>query len=235
MTLEALHIIKGIWTHESFSFEGRYFKCKGIDSSIPLVQKPHPPLWMPTRSKDSITEAATSGMSTVQWVPSGMRAVRKAFDEYREVYQRSRPGGRKPHMGLMREIYLAASDKQARAEGEFHWRNFWQRRGGARTYGAHGSTGLSTILDGSRRQELMDMEHSIAEGSFICGSPETVVGQIKKIAREAGADTFLGEFTFGELTQKQALSSLKLFTEQVMPELRAFEIDALNFSRADAA
>ncbi len=64
------------------------------------------------------------------------------------------------------------------------------------------------------------MEHSIAEGSFICGSPETVVGQIKKIAGEAGADTFLGEFTFGELTQKQALKSLRLFTDQVMPELR---------------
>jgi alkanesulfonate monooxygenase SsuD/methylene tetrahydromethanopterin reductase-like flavin-dependent oxidoreductase (luciferase family) len=235
MTLEALQIIKGLWTHESFSFEGRYFKCKHVDSSIPLVQKPHPPLWMPTRSKDSITEAGSTGMSTVQWVPSGMKAVRKAFDEYREVYQRTRPAGRKPHMGLMREIYVAENDKQARAEGEYHWKNFWERRGGARTYGAHGSTGLSTILDGSRRQELMDMEHSIAEGSFICGSPATVIGQIKTIAVGAGADTFLGEFTFGELTQKQALDSLRLFADQVMPELKKFEIDALNYPRAEAA
>jgi len=77
------------------------------------------------------------------------------------------------------------------------------------------------------------MEHSIAEGSYICGAPETVVGQIKKIAKEAGADTFLGEFTFGELTQKQALNSLRLFTEQVMPELRKFDIDALNYPKAD--
>jgi alkanesulfonate monooxygenase SsuD/methylene tetrahydromethanopterin reductase-like flavin-dependent oxidoreductase (luciferase family) len=161
-----------------------------------------------------------------------MKAVRKAFDEYREVYQRTRPVGPKPHIGLMREIYVAESDKQARAEGEFHWRNFWERRGGARTYGAHGSTGLSTILDGSRRQELMDTEHSIAEGSFICGSPETVVEQIEKIANEAGADTFLGEFTFGELTQKQALNSLRLFAEEVMPELKKFTIDALNFPNA---
>jgi alkanesulfonate monooxygenase SsuD/methylene tetrahydromethanopterin reductase-like flavin-dependent oxidoreductase (luciferase family) len=164
-----------------------------------------------------------------------MKAVREAFDEYREVYQRTRPAGRKPHMGLMREIYVAESDKQARAEGEYHWKNFWERRGGARTYGAHGSTGLSTILDGSRRQELMDMEHSVAEGSFICGSPATVIGQIKKIAAEAGADTFLGEFTFGELTQKQALDSLRLFAEQVMPELKQFEIDALNHPKAEAA
>jgi len=167
-------------------------------------------------------------------VPAGMQAARRAFDEYRAVYQRSKPAGAKPHIGLMREIYVAESDRQARAEGEFHWKNFWERRGGARTYGAHGTTGLSTILDGSRRQELMDMEHSIAEGSFICGSPETVIEQIKNITTQAGADTFLGEFTFGELTQKQALNSLKLFTEQVMPDLRKFELDALNFPRADA-
>ena len=72
------------------------------------------------------------------------------------------------------------------------------------------------------------------EGSFIYGAPETVVAQIKKIAGEAGADTFLGEFTFGLLTQRHALNSLRLFAEQVMPKLKAFEIDALNFSRADA-
>ena len=77
------------------------------------------------------------------------------------------------------------------------------------------------------------MEHSIAEGSFICGSPETVVEQIKKIANDAGADTFLGEFTFGELTQKQALNSLGLFAEEVMPELKKFAIDALNFPNAE--
>jgi alkanesulfonate monooxygenase SsuD/methylene tetrahydromethanopterin reductase-like flavin-dependent oxidoreductase (luciferase family) len=80
----------------------------------------------------------------------------------------------------------------------------------------------------------MDLEHSIAEGSFICGAPETVAKQIKKIATDAGADTFLGEFTFGELEQKQSLNSLRLFTDQVMPELRGFEVDALNFPRAQA-
>ena len=76
----------------------------------------------------------------------------------------------------------------------------------------------------------MNMEHSITEGSFICGSPETVVEQIKKIGQEAAADTFLGEFTFGELTQKQVLNSLSRFVEQVMPELRKFTIDALNLT-----
>jgi alkanesulfonate monooxygenase SsuD/methylene tetrahydromethanopterin reductase-like flavin-dependent oxidoreductase (luciferase family) len=131
-------------------------------------------------------------------------------------------------MGLMREIYVARTDRQARNEGEGHWINFWERRGGRRTYGGQGEGGAVTLLDGGRRQELMDTEHSIAEGSFICGSPEIVTDQIKKIASQAGADTFLGEFTFGMMEQRQAMNSLRLFTEQVMPELRKFETDALN-------
>jgi alkanesulfonate monooxygenase SsuD/methylene tetrahydromethanopterin reductase-like flavin-dependent oxidoreductase (luciferase family) len=234
MTLEALRIIRGIWANSSYSYEGRFFKCNNAELSIPLVQKPHPPLWMPTRSKDSIEEAAATGISTVQWVPSGMKATRTAFDQYREAYQRHKPSGPKPHMGLMREIYVAATDKQAGDEGEGHWINFWERRGGRRTYGGHGEGGAVTLLDGARKQELMDMDRSIAEGSFICGSPETVVRQIQKIATDAGADTFLGEFTFGMMEQRQAMNSLRLFAEQVMPELRKFEVDALNLPKAEA-
>lgn len=233
MAWEALRMIQGIWANPSYSYEGNYFKCKDVELGIPLVQKPHPPLWMPTRSAESIEEAASMGVSTVQWVPPKMNVVRAAFDHYREVYQRVQPGGRKPHIGLMREIYVAESDERARAEAKDHWSHFWHRRGGARTYGGQGQEGVRTILDGGRKQELLNMEHSIEEGSFICGSPETVTRQIQNIAARAGADTFLGEFTFGALEHRQALLSLRLFTEQVMPVLKTFEIDALNYPRAD--
>jgi hypothetical protein len=36
------------------------------------------------------------------------------------------------------------------------------------------------------------------------------------------------------LEQRQVMNSLWLFAEQVMPELRKFEIDALNFPKTDA-
>jgi alkanesulfonate monooxygenase SsuD/methylene tetrahydromethanopterin reductase-like flavin-dependent oxidoreductase (luciferase family) len=233
MTLEALRIIRGLWTQSPYSYEGEYFKCQDVEMSIPLVQKPHPPIWMPTRSAESIAEAASTGISTVQWVPAGMKAVRAAFDQYREVYQRTKPAGRKPHMGLMREIYVAESDRQAHNEARDHWVYFWQRRGGGRSYGGHGRAGIATILDGGRKQELMDMERSISDGSFICGSPETVRRQISDIAIQAGADTFLGEFTFGALEHSKVMRSLRLFTDQVMPELKKFEVDALNYPSAE--
>ncbi len=233
MAWEALRMIKGIWANPSYSHEGEYFKCKNVELGIPLVQKPHPPIWMPTRSRESIEEAAATGVSTVQWVPPKMPMVRAAFDHYREVYQHEQPAGPKPRIGLMREIYVAESDRQARDEAQDHWVYFWNRRGGGRTYGGHGQDGVRTILDGGRKQELLDMEHSIEEGSFICGSPETVTRQIETIATRAGADTFLGEFTFGALEHRQVMKSLHLFTDQVLPELKRFEIDALNYPKAD--
>jgi len=90
------------------------------------------------------------------------------------------------------------------------------------------------MLDGERKKELIDIDHSIADGSFICGSPETVNLQIQEIATQAGADTFLGEFSFGALEHSKVMHSLGLFTDQVMPELKKLEIDALNYPTAEA-
>jgi len=89
------------------------------------------------------------------------------------------------------------------------------------------------MLDGERKKELLDIDHSITDGSFICGSPETVTRQIQEIASKAGADTFLGEFAFGALEHRQVMNSLRLFTDQVIPELKKFEIDALNYPKAE--
>ena len=233
MAWEGLNMIKGIWTNPSFSFHGEFFHCENIELGIPLVQKPHPPLWMPTRSPESIAEAASTGVSTVQWVPPKMPTIRAAFDHYREVYQRAKPEGAKPHIGLMREIYVGETDQQARATAEPHWKFFWERRGGERTYGGHGQ-GVKTALNGGRMEELLNLERSVDDGSFICGSPDTVARQIVTIAQQAGADTFLGEFTFGALEHKQSSESLDRFIKYVLPALRAENIDALNYPKAEA-
>ncbi len=43
---EGLEIIKGAWTRERFSFEGRYYRVKELVSEPKPVQKPHPPVWV---------------------------------------------------------------------------------------------------------------------------------------------------------------------------------------------
>jgi probable F420-dependent oxidoreductase len=43
---EALEVIRGIWTTDDFSFEGRHFSAKGITAHPRPVSTPHPPIWV---------------------------------------------------------------------------------------------------------------------------------------------------------------------------------------------
>ena len=226
---EAFKIMKGMWANPQYSYQGKFFNVRHAELNVPLVQHPCPPLWMPTRSRESVEAAATEGMSTVQWCPPKMDVVREIFDYFREVHRKVQPNGRAPHVALMRQMYVGETDKQAYEESKDHWIYFWHRVGGGRAYGGYGNENLATITREERKKELLDVDHAIQEGSFICGSPDTVIRQIEEIATQAGADCFLGEFTFGALEHEKVMRSLRLFTDRVMPELRKFQLDALNY------
>ena len=76
---EAFEVMKGVWSNPIFDYDGQYFKCKRVQLSIPLVQKPFPPFWLPTRSRESIELAVKHGMSTAQWCPPKPKLVREFY------------------------------------------------------------------------------------------------------------------------------------------------------------
>ncbi len=43
---EALDVIRGIWTTDHFSYEGRHFTASGITAHPRPVSRPHPPIWI---------------------------------------------------------------------------------------------------------------------------------------------------------------------------------------------
>lgn len=228
---EAFQIMKGVWDNPNYHYEGKYFKCSEVRLGIPLIQKPYPPFWLPTRNAESVRQAASEGMSTIQWCAPKIEVVREIYDYYREVYHLAKPPASEPHLGLLREIYVGETDGGARDEAGDHWVFFWRRYGGGRTYGTEikHPENLATVTREQRRKELLDVDLSIQDNSFICGSPETVTKQIKQIATASGADCFLGDFAFGALEHTKVMKSLKLFVEHVMPELTTFEINAQSY------
>ena len=60
----------------------------------------------------------------------------------------------------------------------------------------------------------------MADGRGFCGSPATVTEIIRKQMAEAGADYFVGQFAFGDLTLAETRHSIELFAREVMPALR---------------
>ncbi|MBD3160176.1 MAG: LLM class flavin-dependent oxidoreductase [Candidatus Lokiarchaeota archaeon] len=56
---EGIQIIKGAWTEEKFSFDGKYYSVKNLISEPKPVQQPHPTIWVGSMTGgDRIVEVA---------------------------------------------------------------------------------------------------------------------------------------------------------------------------------
>lgn len=88
---EMLEIIAGLWTEESFSYEGRYFTLNEVSLVPRPVQRPRPPIWIAAGSVPS----GTSGHITAQpgYKPQrSMARVARVGDALMSAY-RSVPDG----------------------------------------------------------------------------------------------------------------------------------------------
>jgi probable F420-dependent oxidoreductase len=58
---EALEVIRGIWTTDDFSYEGRHFTASGITAHPRPVSRPHPPIWIGGNTAAARRRVATHG------------------------------------------------------------------------------------------------------------------------------------------------------------------------------
>ncbi|RAV07315.1 LLM class F420-dependent oxidoreductase [Mycolicibacterium sp. GF69] len=69
---EALEVIRGIWTTDDFSYEGRHFTASGITAHPRPVSDPHPPIWIGGNTAAARKRVVTHGDG---WCPFPAPAV----------------------------------------------------------------------------------------------------------------------------------------------------------------
>ena len=109
---EAFDIIKKAWTEESFSYEGKFNSYKDVAIWPRPVQQPHPPVWCPVGSKESIEWAARNNVGIT---PGGGPGAGRgdAIKHYAKVQAEH---GRKvtpDHLNIQVQCYVADSKQQA--------------------------------------------------------------------------------------------------------------------------
>jgi hypothetical protein len=58
---EGLDVLKGLWTNETFSYEGKHYRIKDARLSPKPVQQPMPPLWIGATSEPGVRRAGLRG------------------------------------------------------------------------------------------------------------------------------------------------------------------------------
>jgi alkanesulfonate monooxygenase SsuD/methylene tetrahydromethanopterin reductase-like flavin-dependent oxidoreductase (luciferase family) len=206
---EALAIVVQGLRDKTVSFKGKHFSFDNVPMEIEPLQKPHPPLWYGVHSPQAGERAAQRGMHVI-----GLDTVPElvpCFQNYRKAWRETRGDAPLPKMGIGRFVFVGDSAREALAIA---------RRAYAKWHASF--VYLSQLMGWKHRHPRpAEFDAIAADGRAVAGTPDAVVQYVQEQMRATGANYFVGQFAFGDLSQDEAERTIDLFSRQVMPALRA--------------
>jgi alkanesulfonate monooxygenase SsuD/methylene tetrahydromethanopterin reductase-like flavin-dependent oxidoreductase (luciferase family) len=238
---EAHDFILKAMTHrgEPFNWEGEHFHYRQVNIWPRPVQQPHPPVWTTTGNRAQARLLGEKGY-VMATLGSGY-ATRPLYDQYRAGYQakwkRPAPADRLAYLGL---VAVADNEAEARRRGELiagylyssaivhvPFRNppgFLTADDNAKML-----RGLSAPRSFTKDGRAVNMhagsvQDLIDAGLLFCGTPDQVYRQIIDFTEYCGGmGNLLMMGHAGFLSHEDTVSNLTMFSEEVMPRLKAYK------------
>ena len=225
--LEAHDLIVRAWTEIGpFHFEGDEYDFQYVNTWPRPYQQPHPPIWIPSQgSRETIVWAAKKKYTYLQTY-SPVAAVKRFLEMYKEEAQNLGYTAAPEQLGWMAPIYVAQTDEQAYAEAKPHIEAFANKflRMPPQLVRPPGYLSLRSVQAVMGAKVSLTTERSIdtliENGSFICGSVETVARKITETQQMIGYGNQLCLMQFGTLPADLTRKNIELFGSRVMPALR---------------
>jgi len=203
---EALRLIKQGLTSPELTFHGEFYNFDKVPMVLKPVQQPYPPLWYGVLSADAAYWAALEKANIVTLLPpDGARAI---IERYRQEWKKfGRPDSDLPLMGISRHVVLADSEAAAVRIAERAYRPWlkhmellWIQNGTKLPLGLPPEIGL-----------LLEARAAFA------GTASGFKDYVSEQKRLTGADYFVCDVAFGDLSAEESLQTIKLIGEQVIP------------------
>jgi probable F420-dependent oxidoreductase len=216
---EALEILRLVWTQEHTAFDGRFYRFPELTVYPRPVQQPHPPLWVAGVADAAVDRAARLGDA---WMCGPVQSLTRA-QSCLSLYRASCAAhGREPDWILRRYAWVEPDHDHVVNEvlpvyvdGLMeHWRESAED---------DEERALFARIDAG--EDVSPEE--IAADRLLWGSPDDVIGQIRRYQREtdcthvhaafgAGLPANAGErSTFGSFDDHAAM--IRLFGKEVIP------------------
>jgi alkanesulfonate monooxygenase SsuD/methylene tetrahydromethanopterin reductase-like flavin-dependent oxidoreductase (luciferase family) len=207
MYQESLEVVQAMYASDTFTFSGKYHKFDHIPVVLKPVQRPHPPLWYGVGNPETAEWAAANTVNAVTiGTPEHTRAIAM---RYREAWAKlGKAEADLPLIGVSRHIVVAETDEEAKALAQrayLKWREHFFHL--ANRFGYKLNTASIYPEDWATIER---------QGNGFAGSPESVRAYIGAQV-DTGINYFVSWLAFGDLTLRESLRSLELFSKHVMP------------------
>ncbi len=218
---ESIEVILKAWTNETFSFQGEHYSYNELEVTPKPYQTPHPPIHVGITSAETFPIIGRMGYQ-ILINPSrvfSLSELKPNIQEYRRAWQEAGHQG-EAKVGLRVPIYVAESAERAYSEPResalFSKERLGNRVAEYATYGV-GTKGWQEQAD---RIQAMDYDDWLRD-KVAYGTPDAVVERLGGLRDELGLNQIMFELNYGSLIpHERQVSCLRLFAEEVIPQLR---------------
>ena len=205
--VEAYNVVMQALTKDEVDFAGKHYTYRNVPVDLKPVQLPHPPLWYAVPVPEGAAWPAQNRINIVCGGP--IPRAREIADRYRaEWLAAGQAPEQLPLVGINRFVVCADTDREAMDLGRRAWPHFYKSF--MKLWNIHGTQPRYARIP-------EDFETVVKNGGGVAGSPGTIGEQVSRIAAEAGANYFVSQFSFGDLTQEEVLHSAGIFAREVLP------------------
>ena len=245
---ETLDIMKKAWSEDFFSHQGEFYtypspnfiwqhdmspprenvvdlktnELKQISVLPKPYQKPFPPISQVVDGERSIQWAAENGLNTIMWIPT-VKALKKRFEIYREA--KSKAENRDVPLGegisLVRDMFVAETMEEAEKMAGEHIVNYMRCVCHWRGLGNHMDPD-EKLPETKNKLDLLNYEF-LHKRNLLFGTPEFVIEKIKELQQELNLQNLQVWSNFPGIKHEDCMRSIKLFTEEVIPNINPID------------
>jgi alkanesulfonate monooxygenase SsuD/methylene tetrahydromethanopterin reductase-like flavin-dependent oxidoreductase (luciferase family) len=205
--LEALELLRRLWTEEEVTFHGRHFRVTRAHIGIRPLQRPHPPIWFAANSDAAVERAGRLGYPWYINPHSTTATILRQAPLYRRALQEaSHPPP--TVFPALRECFVAPTREEALEACRPYL---------AGKYDTYAQWGQDRALPGHESFQVPFQE--LARGRFIIGDAEDAVAELERY-RALGVTHAGLRMRWPGMPLEPTLRSMRLVAEQVMPRFR---------------
>ena len=208
-TEECVEILRKAWTGESFSYPSKYHTIDNVRVTPPAYQAGGPPIWLAGWVPAGLERAGRLGDG---WIADPIQSLPVIKDYARQYRVEAKKYGRKPYVVLMRDCVIGPSwDACVAKSGPTMTTHRW--------YFHYGAYVKDNYVKDVKVAEDLTFDIA-ARDRLIAGSPAQCLEQLQMWKEEVQPDyVMLRMRQPGGPPQAEALADIRMFGEQVIPNL----------------
>ena len=203
--LEALDLIKRLWTEEVVTFEGRFFRLHNATCTIRPVQKPFPPIWVAANADRAVVRTARMGLSWFVNPHAALPTIERQWERYKQALaEASQP------MPAVRPICLELHVAPTHEEAVATARPFLESK-----YAAYAEWGQDKVLPGE--ESFRVAFDDLARDRFILGTPDEVIEEIEERVRRLDSNYLIFRMGWPGMEADKILRVIEMMGSRILP------------------